>query len=161
MIDLPPILIDTREPTPHPWECYFACETVRGMLQTGDFSLPGCEEFVACERKTLDDLIACLCSSRDRFTKELQRAQGIKDFVVIVEASYADVLRGSYRSAMNSKSAWESIIALQQRYGIPFLFAGSAEIAACLCQSYLHRWFREHTKIIEQARLATRRLKSA
>jgi len=56
----PCILIDTREPDFHPWEQYFSCQVIRGTLPTGDFSLPGCEEWIAIERKTIDDLIGCL-----------------------------------------------------------------------------------------------------
>jgi DNA excision repair protein ERCC-4 len=158
IVDFPPLLIDTREPDPHPWAPYIAVETVRAALPTGDFSLPGCEEWIALERKALDDLIGCLTTSRERFTRELQRAGRIKDFCVIVEGSYADILKGRYRSAMNSKSAWESIIALQQRFGIPFLFAGSAEIAARLAESILLRWWKEHVKVMEEAEKAVRRL---
>ncbi len=113
------LLIDNREPDPHPGGPHFSVETARGTLQTGDFSLPCCEEWIAVERKTLDDLIGCLTNSRERFKKELQRAQRIRDFVVIVEGSYADILRGNYRSAMNPKAAWESVIAAAVRHPVP------------------------------------------
>jgi DNA excision repair protein ERCC-4 len=156
-IDPPPILIDTREPDPHPWESCFDAPVIRGTLETGDFSLPGCGEMIAIERKTTADLISCLCSSRDRFTRELQRASRIPDFIVIVEGTYGEILKGEYRSGMNPKSAWESIIALQQRYRIPFLFAGSTEIAARLCESILIRWWKEHVKALEEIRIATKK----
>jgi len=151
-LDLQPtILIDTREPDPHPWQGYFSGTTTRGTLETGDFSLLGCQEWVCLERKALNDLIGCLTTSRERFTKELQRAARVRDFYVIVEASYAELLQGHYHSAMNPKSAWESVIALQQRYGIPFLFAGSVEVAARLAESILLRWFKEHHKAVQNA----------
>ena len=152
------IVIDSREPgVSHPWESYFTRETVRTALPTGDFSLPGCADWIAIERKTLDDLVQCLCSSRERFIRELQRAARIKDFVVIVESHYSDVLRGNFRSAMTPKSAWESIVAFQMRFGIPFLFAGSAEIGATLCESILRRCFLEHNKVVDEARKAQKR----
>ncbi len=159
--EAPPLLIDTREPAPHPWESYFSETVVRGSLQTGDFSLPGCEEWIGIERKELNDLIGCLCSNRERFTKELQRAARIKSFYVICEGSYEDLLRGDYRSDMNPRAAWESVLALQHRFGIPFLMAGSVQVAARLCESILMRWWKEHTKVLEEIRIATHRLKTA
>jgi len=70
----PFICIDTREPDPHPWGPYLSVETTRVTLPTGDLSLCGCEEWICIERKSLSDLIGCLTQSRERFTKELQRA---------------------------------------------------------------------------------------
>lgn len=150
------LAVDTREPDPHPWEPYLSRPMVRGTLQTGDFTLPGCGEWIAVERKALDDLIACLTTSRDRFTRELQRAARVKDFYVVVEGSYADILRGNFRSAMNPRAAWESVIALQQRFGIPFLFSGSPELAAKLTESILLRWWKEHDKALQAFRRSTR-----
>lgn len=157
--ELPPILIDTREPSPHPWEPYLSGEIIRGTLETGDFSLPGCAEWICIERKTLDDLIGCLCQHRERFTRELQRASRVRDFYVVCEGSYSDLWTGNYRSHMHPRAAWESVIALQQRYGIPFLMAGNVEIAAKLTESILMRWYREHVKALEAAHRAMRPLR--
>jgi len=148
------ILIDNREPSPSPWENYFSVPTVRGTLGTGDYSLVACEHLVAVERKTLSDLIGCLCTGRDRFERELARAQAIPHFWVICEGSYQEILNGDYRSQMNPQSAFQSIVALMARYRIPFLMAGDAKTAAKLCESLLSKWFREHLKIVETVRKA-------
>lgn len=150
------ILIDTREPTPSPWENYFSAPTVRGTLGTGDYSLVACEHLIAVERKTLSDLIGCLCTGRERFEKELARAQAIPHFWVICEGSYRDILSGNFRSQMTPQSAFQSIVALMTRYRIPFLMAGDAATAARLCESLLTKWFREHEKIINQVQKATK-----
>jgi hypothetical protein len=52
-------------------------------------------------------------SWRVGFTRELQRAARIPDFVVVAEGSYDQILRGDYRGAMNPKAAWKSVLALQ------------------------------------------------
>ncbi len=148
------ILIDTREPEPSPWEHYFSVPTTRATLGTGDYSLVACEHFVAVERKTLSDLIGCLCNGRTRFEKELARAQAIPHFWVICEGSYQEILNGDYRSQMNPRSAFQSIVALMTRYRIPFLMAGDAKTAAKLCESLLSKWLREHEKIIDQVHKA-------
>jgi ERCC4-type nuclease len=147
----PILLFDTREPDPHPWLPYLSLEWTRGTLATGDISLAGCGEFIAIERKSVSDLISCLCQGRERFTKELQRAARLPEFYIVIEDSYQSLLRGDYRSAMSPRAAWESVIAMQSRYRISFLFAGSVEIAAQLSQSILVRWYKEHTKAVEAA----------
>ncbi len=56
---------------------------------------------------------------------------------------------------MNPKAAWGSVLALQHRFGIPFLMAGSVQVAARLCESILVRWWKEHTKVLEEIRIST------
>ncbi len=142
-LDIKPVLlVDTREPLDDGWEPFFQTAAVRSKLDSGDYSIVGCGEMISAERKTLDDLIGCLTSSRERFTSELQRGQRIQDFCVIVEAGYYDLMHGEYRSAMSAKSAWESVIALEQRYRIPFYFAGHRKVAAALAESILLRWWK-------------------
>jgi ERCC4-type nuclease len=155
----PTIAVDTREPEGQAWEPFFTVPTTRVTLATGDYSVLGAEEWIGIERKTLPDLIACLSHSRTRFIEELRRAQRIPEFYVLVEASYQSLLRGDYQSQMNPKGAWESVIALQSRFRIPFLFAGNMEIAAHLCESILLRWCKEHEKALESCRRAQKTLK--
>jgi len=144
------ILIDTREQAP--WK--FETPTVRGTLNVGDYSIPGCEGWICIERKSLDDLIGCLSHDRDRFVRELERARRIEIFYVIVEASYSDVLEKRYRGEMHPHAAWESVIAFQQRYRIPFLFSENRDIASRLGQSILCRWWKEHWKVFAAVRKA-------
>jgi DNA excision repair protein ERCC-4 len=152
----PVLVVDTREQ--RSWEMWLSREAHRVTLETGDYSLLGCEDWICVERKSLDDLVGCLTHSRERFKRELRRASRIRDFYVIIEATYADLLGGKYQSDMSPKSAWESVIALQQRYNIPFLFAGGARVAARLCESILMRWWKEHLKVFDMAAKAQRTL---
>ena len=139
----PIIYVDSREQ--RPWT--FSLPTVVGTLGTGDYSLAGCDNWISIERKSLNDLIGSLTTGRDRFTKELERGRRIQNFSVIVEALYVDILEHSYRSDMNPRAAWGSIIALQERYGVPFYFAGDSVIAGQLCESILVRWWTEHLRV--------------
>lgn len=92
---------------------------------TGDYSLAGYEGRVALERKSLDDLIGCLTTGRDRFERELARAKELDFFAVIVEASMEDVAKGRYRSKLPPHAALQSIMAFQVRYGVNFIWAGN------------------------------------
>jgi ERCC4-type nuclease len=145
------ICVDSREQKP--W--VFSSPVVAATLSVGDYSIMGCSEWICVERKSLPDLIMCLSQERNRFTRELQAGARIKDFTVIVEGKYSDILQGNYRSEMNPKSAWESFLAMQQRYSIPFFFAENREIAAKLCESILLRWWKEHLKVFETVMAAT------
>lgn len=130
-----------------------------GTIETGDYSLPGCQQWISVERKTLDDLVGCLTKGRDRFERELKRARVIPHFCVVVESSLATVLRGDYRSQLNPKSTWESIIAFELRYRFPFHFAGDTRTAAWWAESFLLRWWKEHFEALDEARRAVKRLK--
>lgn len=98
-------------------------------LSTADYSVRGLEDMVALERKSLDDLVACLGVDRDRFTRELQRMKAYPFRAVVVEAAWSELELGNYRSRISSKAACHSIISFQTRYCIPFMFAGSRESA--------------------------------
>ncbi len=152
------LVVDSREPEGAGWEPFFTLPFIRQKLDTGDFSKLGCDTQVGIERKTVDDLIGCFCQSRERFVRELQRFQAIPDRWIICEGSYASLLAGRYRSQMRPKSAWESAIALMTRYRIPLLMADNAETGAHLCQSLLHRWFKERERVIDECRKASHKL---
>lgn len=65
-------------------------------LPAGDYSLPGFEDRVAIERKSVDNLIGCLMNSdRSRFERELQRASHYDLFAVVVESTLHGVSRVS------------------------------------------------------------------
>ena len=100
------IIIDTREQLPYT----FQTPCVKGTLSIGDYSISGLEDLVSIERKTLPDLIGCLCNGRSRFKRELHRGKSLDYFAVVIEASLSDIVSGNYRSRMTPKSAIQSIL---------------------------------------------------
>ena len=148
------ILCDTREQRPYRFEGYVrpAVHVVPATLPVGDYSLPGFEDRVSIERKSLDDLIGCLMNgNRERFERELQKAQHYELFSVMVEASLQDVLDHKYRSAMTPKAAIQSIVAFQVRYQTPFMWAGNREGAEYLTFSLLEKHLAEIRKRYERS----------
>jgi DNA excision repair protein ERCC-4 len=145
------ILIDTREQMPFLFTGFDAETEVVG-LPIGDYSLPGFTDRVAVERKELNDLIACLKNdSRDRFERELARGRHYDLFVVVVEASLADVSQGRYRSDMKPQAALQSIITFQVRYRTPFIWAGSREGAEYYTYWLLQKFLYEVEQRYQQA----------
>jgi len=136
----PIILIDTRERKP--WR--FTSATLSEKLETGDYTVAGCEHLVAVERKSLDDLVLCLTGDRERFERELTRGTRIPHFIVVVEASYADLWEGKYKSDATPSSMWGSVCAFQIRYGVSFIFAGSRTAGAKVCEDLLLAYWQQN-----------------
>ena len=141
------IIADSREQLPYEFTGYPGVEVTRAGLPAGDYSIPGAEHIAAIERKTLDDLIACLMgSNRERFARELARLRPYVMKAVIVEATWEDIARGRYTSKMHPQAALQSILAMQVRYGIPFLFCGSREGGQYVCHGLLSKYAYEVSK---------------
>ncbi|MEX0938535.1 MAG: ERCC4 domain-containing protein [Pirellulales bacterium] len=118
-------IVDTREQ--HPFELAPLASIVAG-LTAGDYSILGLEHLVAIERKSLPDLIGCCGVERERFERELQRLLAYPTRCVVVEASWADIQAGGWRSNLTPKSATGSVLAWIGS-GVPFLFAGDRQAA--------------------------------
>ena len=141
------IIVDTREQLPYDFQGYADTEVIRAGLPVGDYSIPGAEHLAAIERKSLDDLISCLMGkARDRFERELTRLRPYHVAAVVVESSWEDIARGRYTSNMHPQAALQSIIALQVRYGVPFMMCGSREGGQYVCHGLLAKYHREIMK---------------
>lgn len=101
---------------------------IRRALNFGDYScyvtLPDGAELdfsgsVSIERKMdLDEIINCFTRHRARFAREFERAKEYhaKLYLLIENASWEKVLRGSYRSKMNANALIASLTAWLARY---------------------------------------------
>ena len=102
------VIIDTREQMP--WDMSpMVCET--GTLSVGDYSLKGLESIVAIERKSIDDFVMCCGVERERFQRELDRLRGWPVSAVVIEASWADLQLGQWRSKLTPKQVQSSFCA--------------------------------------------------
>ena len=143
------ILIDTREPWPHPWAASWPADVrvMRGTLETGDVALAALPDAGVIERKTVPDLLSCLGRERERFERELQRGRYTGRLVVVCEGSMADLLCESQRRGgrMSDASIIGTLAAWQRRY-CPFFFAGSIKVAAELTERFLRGQVREDVR---------------
>jgi len=135
------IVIDSREQEPFPFDGYDA-EVVPGTLQAGDYSLVGLEDMVAVERKSLVDLVACLGRERERFERELERLRAMESILLVVESPLCDLVTGNYRSKLDAKAAYESVMAFMCRYRLPFYFAQDRRGAERATFSFLRHYWR-------------------
>ena len=121
------IIVDTRENTP--WTFPPDIETVPGSLPTGDYTVEGMESHVCLERKTVADLVGCFTTGRARFKKELARMRAYPLAAVVVEGSLQQLADGEYRSRLHPNAALGSLASWQCRFGVPFVFAHTPELA--------------------------------
>ena len=136
------IVTDSREQLPY----QFRTPSEVGALPCGDYSLAGGEHLVAVERKTIDDLIGCLTSGRERFERELHKGKALDYFALVVEASLTDLANGKYRSKMNPRSAVQSLLAFSIRYRLPIFFCESRRYGQRITESLLCKYAREIEK---------------
>ena len=139
------IIVDNREQLPY----RFQTPAIKGTLDTGDYSILGAENCIAIERKTLPDIIACLCNGRERFERELHRGRALDYFAIVIEATLTDIVNGNYRSQMTPKSAIQSLMAFSIRYRLPIFFVENRKYGARITESLLLKYAREMEKRAE------------
>jgi len=119
------VIIDTREQRPLTLD---PLSTTAGTLDTGDYSLVGCEHVVRIERKSLDDLLGCVGRDRERFDREVQRLIAYPVRVLVVEASWSDIELGQWRSKVTVDAVLGSLMGWQAA-GLSIHMVGSHERA--------------------------------
>lgn len=131
------LIVDTRE---QPTEQYFKrLDSVgvpyrREKLDFGDYSCgylaqEGSEvllnkEIVIERKMSLDEICGNFTKGRDRFAREFERAikSGAKVHLIVENGNYEKILKGTYRSKLNSNSLMASFMAFADRYNISVHF---------------------------------------
>lgn len=93
-LDLSPLRVQTR------------------TLDTGDYGLLG-SDHIRIERKSLDDLLGCVGRDRERFDREVQRLLAYPVRVLLVEATWAQIELGQWRSKLNPEAVIGSLLGWQ------------------------------------------------
>lgn len=136
------IITDTREQMPYQFKRYPGVELISGTLTTGDYSIPGFTDEVAIERKELPDLMGCLTHDRERFARELERLRGYHSAALLIEAPFAAIKAGRYRSRMSPDAAVQSILSIMQRYRMPVFFAADRTAGEAFVYDFLRHFIR-------------------
>lgn len=142
---LPVVVIDTREQLP--WAFSPRVTTVRSALPAGDYSIQGLEDRVAIERKSLADYVRSVIQERDRFGRELRLLADYDFAVVVVEATWLDVVAGNYGGGVKPASVIGATVSIMVDIGVPVLFAGDRPGARRMTEELLLRWHRRAGKV--------------
>lgn len=149
-----PILIDTREPWPHPWAKHLPEATfIQQGLETGDIALAGNPSIVV-ERKTVNDFLGTITAGRDRFKNELKRARDLHQFHIIVEGSLLDCVND--RGGMTMASLIGTIAAISRR-NCPIHFACTERVAAHLAFAILTQPYNEANMLATRVKRAEKK----
>lgn len=140
------IIIDTREQAPL---TFTRLPSIRGTLQSGDYSVQGCEHLFAVERKSLDDLAMSVTTERERFERELHRLRGFHFKRLMIVGTREDIENHAYRSKATPNAILASLSAFEIRYDIPLHFAPNAISAAAQIESWAYWFAREIRKQAE------------
>ena len=133
------ILIDDREKQPFEFP---GVETETARLETGDYTVKGFEDSFAVERKSLNDLATSVGSGRERFEAEIQRAQDMNEFTVIIEGTYQEAQNGAYYSNIHPNAVTGTTEKWPLKYGIlNFEWCGTPNAASQEALRLLDRWY--------------------
>jgi ERCC4-type nuclease len=139
----PRLIVDTREQTPLTFR---HLESVRGTLQSGDYSVAGLEESFAVERKSVADLVGSLTRGRERFMRELHRLRGFSNAYLLIVGREVELYTLAAQGRANVAQILHSLLAVQSRYGVHVLWVDSADDAALLVESWAFCAYREALK---------------
>lgn len=121
-------------------------------LETGDYSVMlgdiTFEDEVAFERKaSLDEIAGNFTVGRERFEREMIRAKarGMKMFLVVENATWTDIFLHNYRSRLEPKSLFASLMSWQAAYNLTVIFCKPSETARIM-YSTLYYWVRDRLK---------------
>ena len=143
------IIIDSREQVNFhisSWLDGKGIQHITRALETGDYSamLDGetFEDEIVIERKAnIDEIAGNFTQGRERFEREMIRAKanGIKVFLIIENASWHDILLHNYHSQLKPQSLIASLLSWQVKYNITIMFCRQDETAQLLYAT-LYYW---------------------
>lgn len=170
------IVIDTAEQHPFTFQGLRAdadkdnrpliVETVRRCIgrhpvSYGDYSLESADgqlslvHYCNVERKSREDCQSTILGfgdgHRERFEQELEVLSKVDAALVVVECSFEQLLStapsfGRKTASQNAKTLCRSVLAFQQDYKVPWLFAGSRRLAEIATFRFLERFWKHRQR---------------
>lgn len=135
------IIVDTREKRPLD---FGDAPTVRAALKTGDYSIEGYEDEIACERKSLADLVGCVWTRRNSFESQLSRLAGCQYGLVAIETTADDLVAGCWHGQVSPDLVLDSVASWVARHGLCFWLGGRTTA------SFVRRWLFESVRLLEE-----------
>lgn len=89
----------------------------------------GWEDRIAIERKSLQDMIACVTYERDRFKRELERLLAYKHRALVIEAHMSQVLLKQYSGQANPRAILNSIHSFGLQANMYVAWVGAHSVA--------------------------------
>lgn len=151
------IVVDSREKNPlwtNPNKVI-----VKG-LSTGDYSIEGLEDEIAIERKDASDLFGTLTSGHKRFKKELERAEKLQYFGVVIEGNYTSILNKDFDGSWNIKVkgfvVTSILFTIHVKYKVPFFFCNDRHESKRVIRELFNAYFKIHnakSKLLQKQKI--------
>ena len=146
------VIVDTREQKPFNF-IEVGMKMKVGTLKHADYSIEGMARYIAIERKSPEDFVACMTTQRERFETELLALRGYRYRAIIVEAELDAMLddlwandsrnpkrREGSSFGLRSRMKWESaegtVAAWTIRY-CPIVFRRNRAVAERMAQKLI------------------------
>lgn len=136
------ILVDSKEQIPWTFD-ERSFVTTRKNLRTADYSLPGLEDRVALERKSLGDLVNTVIHDWLRFRKELVRLSGFDVAAIVVEANLQQIVDHQYESEAEPASVLGRMNGIFLDHGVPVFLWGDRVLASQMAGQFLLQAWRK------------------
>lgn len=130
------VVVDTREQRPWTFEG-LGVETVRGTLKAGDYSVPGFENTIAIERKSIDDWCKTVLRERSRFYRELELLRGYEFRAVIIEIGVRELQAREYRADVAPSSLMGFVAEVTVGQCVPVYLGGTRAECQILAMNLL------------------------
>ena len=155
------IIQDTREQTPWTFrnivieKRLWVIQQIANTMETGDYTIAGCEDRLAIERKSAADLVGSITAGNARFRREHERMADIVKFggddggfaCVVVEGSLSKIceeLDADEGRQVTGNTIIGAVASWPMRYQVPWFFAGDRRHAELLAFRILLKWWKEH-----------------
>jgi len=138
------IVCDTREQKPYTFK---KIETVSEAMETGDYSVKGFEDIFAIERKTLADFLKSITWDRDRFKREIIRADALTGFLVVIKAPKTQITDWNYDRDVHPNSVMGTIKKWEEYHNVKFVWGGDREAAEEFTLKKLQTWYTAYKKM--------------
>lgn len=154
------VLIDAQEKHPFAFQQITGVNGVPMLVPTqwkalgaarGDYSILGHEGCVHVERKALEDAHSTILGwgdRRERFEAELENLSSMDTAAVVLECSFEELIatapqHGKRTASENAKTLFRQVLAWQQDYRAPWIFAGNRQLAELATFRILERYWRK------------------
>ncbi len=150
-IPKPTMVIDSQEHMGYTFERFpnWFSGTVRRRLKVGDYTILGMEHEVAVKRKTLPDLVNSIIQDRKDFIVKCGRLSTFRKRCLVIEGTLKEIKTPYEDSRAHPNAVLGSLVAAQERWGIPVHFVDEfslAEefVASMLSKYHAYRWLEEN-----------------
>ena len=119
-------VIDSREWNPLPLS---PLKTIVKKLDVADYSAVGFENKIAIEKKSLDDLCACVGRERARFDRMVKRLLDYEYRAIVVTDDWSKIDLKQYYGKLTPTQIYSAIMAWAMTAQVPIMFMGSHQRA--------------------------------